>query len=108
MKRPPLVLLMLLAAMPACRTKSAPETSETQATASATTSAKPTANAPAEDQIPAPADVAAPPATAEKTASGLASIVLKPPTGTDKPRPQDKVKVNYTGWTKDGKMFDSS
>jgi len=58
--------------------------------------------------IPAPADVAAPPADAEKTASGLASKVLKPGTGTAKPAPADSVKVHYTGWTTDGKMFDSS
>src|SRR5436305_7771251 len=58
--------------------------------------------------IPAPDDVAAPPADATKTASGLASKVLAKGTGKDHPTPQDKVKVNYTGWTKDGKMFDSS
>jgi FKBP-type peptidyl-prolyl cis-trans isomerase len=58
--------------------------------------------------IPAPADVAAPPADAQRTATGLASKVLKPGTGDKKPAPQDKVKVHYTGWTTDGKMFDSS
>jgi peptidylprolyl isomerase len=58
--------------------------------------------------IPAPADVAAPPATAKKTASGLASVVLTPGKGKDHPGPTDKVKVQYTGWTKEGQMFDSS
>jgi peptidylprolyl isomerase len=58
--------------------------------------------------LPAPDDVADPPADAQKTASGLASKVLTKGTGKDKPGPNDKVKVNYTGWTKDGKMFDSS
>ncbi len=58
--------------------------------------------------LPAPPDVAAPPADAEKTASGLASKVLKPGTGDKKPQEQDTVKVHYTGWTTDGKMFDSS
>src|SRR3954468_10600981 len=58
--------------------------------------------------IPAPADVAAPPADAQTTASGLASKVLAPGTGTDHPVPTDLVKVDYTGWTTDGKMFDSS
>ena len=58
--------------------------------------------------LPAPADVAAPPADAAKTATGLASKVLTPGTGADKPRAFDKVKVHYTGWTTDGKMFDSS
>ncbi|HSU80816.1 MAG TPA: FKBP-type peptidyl-prolyl cis-trans isomerase [Thermoanaerobaculia bacterium] len=58
--------------------------------------------------IPPPADVAAPPADAQVTSSGLASKVLTPGTGTEHPVPTDLVKVNYTGWTTDGKMFDSS
>ena len=58
--------------------------------------------------IPAPPDVAAPPADAQTTASGLASKVLTPGTGETHPGPTDKVKVHYTGWTTDGKMFDSS
>ncbi len=58
--------------------------------------------------IPAPPDVAAPPADATKTPSGLASKVISPGTGKDHPGPADKVKVNYTGWTKSGQMFDSS
>lgn len=66
-------------------------------------------NAPPEPAgLPAPADVAAPPANAERTASGLASVVLQAGTGTEKPTPKDTVKVHYSGWTKDGKMFDSS
>lgn len=58
--------------------------------------------------LPAPADVAAPPATAERAPSGLASVVLQAGTGTEKPTLEDQVKVHYSGWTKDGKMFDSS
>lgn len=54
-----------------------------------------------------PADVAAPPADAEKTASGLASQILKAGTG-EHPTDEDRVEVNYTGWTTDGEMFDSS
>ncbi len=59
-------------------------------------------------QIPAPDNVAAPPPEAEKTASGLASIVLTPGTGDTKPTEWDKVKVHYTGWMADGTSFDST
>ena len=58
--------------------------------------------------IPAPPDVAAPPADAAKTASGLATKVIKPGTGTAHPRATSKVNVHYSGWTTDGQMFDSS
>jgi peptidylprolyl isomerase len=58
--------------------------------------------------VAAPPDVAAPPADAEVTASGLASKVITPGTGTDHPTLADKVKVHYSGWTTDGKLFDSS
>ncbi len=63
---------------------------------------------PGREQIPAPSDVAAPPADAERTASGLASKRLQEGTGTEHPRAFDQVQVNYTGWTTDGQMFDSS
>ncbi len=55
-----------------------------------------------------PPDVAAPPADAQTTANGLASKVLNPGTGDEKPLATDVVTVHYTGWTTDGKMFDSS
>ena len=58
--------------------------------------------------IPAPADVAAPPADATTTSSGLATKVLTPGTGTQHPRANSRVKVHYSGWTTDGQMFDSS
>lgn len=60
------------------------------------------------ESVPAPADVAAPPDDAAKTASGLATKVIAAGTGTTHPAASDTVKVNYTGWTTDGKMFDSS
>jgi peptidylprolyl isomerase len=66
------------------------------------------ATASAQSPIPAPSDVAAPPADAVKTASGLATKVIKPGTGKDHPLKEDVVKIDYTGWTTDGKMFDSS
>lgn len=59
-------------------------------------------------QIPAPSDVAAPPADATKTASGLLTEVVKPGSGTTHPTKDEVVTLTYTGWTADGKMFDSS
>ena len=77
----------------------------TPAPTSAVAAAAPSANP---KDLPAPDDVAAPPASAQKTTSGLASKVLTPGSGKDHPGPHDKVKVHYTGWTKGGQMFDSS
>ncbi|RYE82703.1 MAG: FKBP-type peptidyl-prolyl cis-trans isomerase [Myxococcales bacterium] len=57
---------------------------------------------------PVPEDVKAAPASAKKTKSGLAYRVLKPGKGKDAPKATDTVSVHYTGWTPDGKMFDSS
>jgi peptidylprolyl isomerase len=69
----------------------------------------PAAKAPEEPKgIPAPPDVTAAPADAEKSASGLASKVLKRGSGTEHPGPEDAVMVDYTGWMTDGKMFESS
>lgn len=55
-----------------------------------------------------PEDVAAPPADAVKSATGLASKLLTAGAGNDKPSPADIVTVDYSGWTTDGKLFDSS
>jgi len=66
------------------------------------------AQGPVTAPIPAPPDVAAVPADAAKTSSGLASRMIMPGTGTDKVAPTDVVTVHYTAWTPDGKMFDSS
>jgi peptidylprolyl isomerase len=55
-----------------------------------------------------PADVAAPPKGAKKTASGIAYRVLEHGTGKEHPTADSTVEVHYTGWTTDGKMFDSS
>lgn len=59
-------------------------------------------------QIPPPPDVAAAPADAQRTASNLAYKILRPGTGTRHPRPNSEVTVHYTGWSTDGKTFDSS
>ena len=58
--------------------------------------------------IPAPPDVAAAPADAQRTGDNLASKILKAGTGSRHPRANSTVTVQYTGWTTDGKMFDSS
>ena len=59
-------------------------------------------------QLPAPPDVTAPPADSLRLPSGLSTKVLQPGTGQRHPRASDTVVVHYTGWTTDGKMFDSS
>jgi len=62
-----------------------------------------------EPAMPAtPEDVAAAPADAQTTGSGLASKVLQKGTGTEKPEAHDRVTVHYSGWTTDGRLFDSS
>ncbi len=57
---------------------------------------------------PAPPDVSAPPDDATITASGLGYKVIRPGTGTRHPTDESTVTVHYTGWTSDGRMFDSS
>ncbi len=66
------------------------------------------AQTPAPNSVPPPPDVAAPPRDASRTSSGLASKVIKPGSGKTHPSKTDLVTVQYTGWTTDGKMFDSS
>ncbi len=60
------------------------------------------------DALPAPEDVSGIPDDATVRPSGLASRILTPGTGTTNPGPTSVVRVHYTGWTTDGKMFDSS
>ena len=55
-----------------------------------------------------PSDVSAPASDAKKTASGLAYKVLAQGVGGRHPKPSSQVTVQYTGWTTNGKMFDSS
>jgi FKBP-type peptidyl-prolyl cis-trans isomerase len=62
----------------------------------------------AKPEIVTPSDVAAAPADARKTASGLAYKVLAPGASGVHPGPRSTVVVHYSGWTTDGKMFDSS
>jgi peptidylprolyl isomerase len=114
MRIPPCLALILLGAVAVL-----PQTSSSQTTApaqSAPTEASPQSAAsptpaPARttaSQIPVPSDVAAPPADATKAKNGLATKILQPGTGDARPTKDDIVTVNYSAWTADGKMFDSS
>ena len=106
-------LLFLIGPSAACdrtsETKAPPkETPPSAATTPVTPPPPSTPPPPNPGDLPAPADVKAPPADAEKTASGLASKVLSKGTGKEHPTAADSVQVHYTGWTTDGRMFDSS
>jgi hypothetical protein len=50
-----------------------------------------------------------PRATVQRTALGLAYCILSEgPPGEQVPGPRDTVRVNYSGWNEEGKLFDSS
>jgi peptidylprolyl isomerase len=108
----------LAAALTACK-GSTPPPAEGEADSDSAAPAEATANEGAAEKvvvkpppkpagIPAPADVAAPPENAKSSESGLAWTVLQEGTGDKHPAEVDIVTVNYTGWTTDGRMFDSS
>ncbi len=69
---------------------------------------EPAAPAAEPGDLPAPPDVAAPPQDARTSPKGVFYKVLVAGKGGPKPTVEDTVKVHYTGWTTDGKMFDSS
>jgi peptidylprolyl isomerase len=58
--------------------------------------------------LPTPADLTTPPAEALRSPSGLISRIVTPGTGTEAPQESDFVTVRYTGWTSEGRLFDSS
>ena len=100
------VLVTLACAARAVRADEVPDEDEAPASAAAPASAPVPAVAPS--PFAPPPDLAAPPADATTSASGLASKLLAPGTGTQKPAPSDVVELNYTAWTSDGKLFDST
>ena len=59
-------------------------------------------------RVDTPSDVSGPPEEAKRTASGLAYRVLNPGSGEVHPTASSQVKVHYSGWTTDGRLFDSS
>ena len=107
-----LCCVVLAAALASCKSSAPAPTegdSEAEATAAADESAKPqTTPEEKKPDIPAPPDVAAAPEDAEKSESGLAWKVLQEGEGDKHPGKFDVVTVNYTGWTTEGRMFDSS
>src|SRR5262245_44824480 len=58
--------------------------------------------------LPAPADLAAPPAEALGSPSGLISRIVTPGTGTEAPQESDCVTVHDIGCTSEGRLFVSS
>jgi FKBP-type peptidyl-prolyl cis-trans isomerase len=58
--------------------------------------------------VPAPADVAAAPADAIKTDSGVPMTILRAGHGTERPQANDCVTVHFTGWKRDGSFLVSS
>jgi len=56
----------------------------------------------------APSDVKEIPEDATRTATGLAYKIQRRGTGTRRPTQFSRVNVHYSGWTTDGKLFDSS
>ena len=83
-------------------------TTPTAETATANTSSTPAGENTTVTTPSTPSDVAAPPVDATTTTSGLAYKVLREGTGSDHPTNAAKVEVHYSGWTTDGKLFDSS
>lgn len=60
------------------------------------------------DPVQTPSDLAAPPASATRTPSGLAYVVLRKGKGGEKPQADSTIEIHYSGWTTDGRLFDSS
>tara|TARA_B100000530_G_scaffold306024_1_gene229827 strand:- start:111 stop:743 length:633 start_codon:yes stop_codon:yes gene_type:complete len=60
-------------------------------------------------KVPAPKDVKKAPKKGTKmTMAGVQYRVLKAGTGKDNPKLSSQVTIHYTGWTTNGRMFDST
>lgn len=68
----------------------------------------PRAQTPAPPPDVLPAGEIAPPTDGEKSTTGLVSAVVRPGNSTEKPIATDIVTVHYTGWSSEGRLFDSS
>ena len=88
--------LLLTVALLGCKSK--------ESTSAATPAEATPLVAPPPGLLPPPQDVAAAPAGAEVTESGLACVVLSKGTGTEHPVIYDTVKMHQVVWTTDGKM----
>ena len=64
------------------------------------------ATPPPPDELPA-SEVAVP-ADGEKSASGLVSKLIRKGSSNEKAEATDVVTVHYTGWSSEGRLFDSS
>jgi peptidylprolyl isomerase len=102
------VALVFLIALAVSAQTSNPQASDSQTSPPQTSAAQASPSKGGSPQIPAPADVAAPPANADRTKDGLATTVLKPGSGKTHPGKDEVVTVDYTAWTTNGKMFDST
>ena len=118
-----LLLSTVLSVLPACKggepTAEAPEKKATPSAPEPPKVASTDAGSPEDASKPAPEkvdlatllapppDVAGPPEDAEK-ASGLRSVVLRPGTGAEHPGADASAVVNYSVWTTDGKLVDST
>jgi len=60
------------------------------------------------EKLPVPKDVAAAPASAVKTDSGIAWRVLKEGRGEARPNLASRVRVHYAGWTTEGEQIENT
>ncbi|MEE8370750.1 MAG: FKBP-type peptidyl-prolyl cis-trans isomerase [Sphingomonadales bacterium] len=58
--------------------------------------------------LPAPENVAQIPSEARLTKDGIGILTLKAGDGQNHPKLENDIEVHYSGWTTDGRMFDSS